>query len=83
VDAAPAERIAKRITEGPDPKTQMIDEHQNEEVRKPYEAPKVTRVCLRPDEAVLGHCKIVGQGGPAGGSGSGCLSVTPCMALGS
>jgi hypothetical protein len=23
-----------------------------------YEAPKVIRVSLRPDEAVLGHCKV-------------------------
>jgi hypothetical protein len=32
--------------------------------RKPYQAPKIIRVSLRPDEAVLGHCKISGSGGP-------------------
>ena len=33
--------------------------------RKPYEAPKVVRVSLRPDEAVLGHCKTPSSAGPA------------------
>lgn len=32
--------------------------------RKPYAAPKIIRVSLRPEEAVLGHCKISGSGGP-------------------
>jgi len=25
--------------------------------KKPYEAPQLTRISLRPEEAVLGHCK--------------------------
>jgi hypothetical protein len=45
-----------------------------------YEAPKVTRVSLRPDEAVLGHCKISGVAGPVSG---GCVSVVSCRSLGS
>jgi len=36
--------------------------------RKPYESPKVVRVSLRPDEAVLGHCKIPGVAGPGNSS---------------
>ena len=36
--------------------------------RKPYEAPKIVRVSLRPDEAVLGHCKIPGVAGPGNSS---------------
>jgi hypothetical protein len=31
--------------------------------RKPYEPPQLTTISLRPEEAVLGHCKILGQGG--------------------
>lgn len=59
----------------------MADEQHNpEETRKPYEAPKVTRISLRPEEAVLGICKIVGHNGPVSGS---CVSVTPCSSLGS
>jgi len=59
----------------------MGDEQLNpEEVRKPYEAPKVTRISLRPEEAVLGICKIVGHSGPISGS---CASAMPCSALGS
>jgi hypothetical protein len=29
-----------------------------------YEPPKVIRVSLRPEEAVLGHCKVTGAAGP-------------------
>ena len=45
---------------------------QNHDVQKdakPYEAPKIIRVSLRPDEAVLGHCKTPSVRGPAA---SGC-----------
>jgi hypothetical protein len=53
----------------------MSDEIQKpDEVRKPYEAPKLTRVSLRPEEAVLGHCKIIGHAGPVSGSCGGPLS---------
>ena len=36
--------------------------------RKLYEPPKIVRVSLRPDEAVLGHCKIPGVAGPGNSS---------------
>jgi hypothetical protein len=39
------------------------------EKKKPYDPPKIVRVSLRPEEAVLGHCKIPGGSGPAGGPG--------------
>jgi hypothetical protein len=32
--------------------------------RAPYQPPQVVRVSLRPEEAVLGHCKVAGSGGP-------------------
>ena len=32
--------------------------------KKPYEPPKVTTISLRPEEAVLGHCKTSGQNFP-------------------
>ena len=41
--------------------------------RARYEAPRVTVVSLRPEEAVLGSCKVAGQGGP---SGPGCPKFT-------
>ena len=44
-----------------------------------YEAPRVVAVSLRPDEAVLGHCKIAGSAGPVSGS---CKSLH-CRSLGS
>jgi hypothetical protein len=61
----------------------MSDQKHNSEADgKPYEAPKVIRVSLRPDEAVLGHCKSPSSsGGPAGG---GCgIALAGCKTLGS
>lgn len=49
--------------------------------RRPYEPPKVIAVNLRPEEAVLGHCKIASGGGPGpGGCGKKGLR---CKTLGS
>jgi hypothetical protein len=47
-----------------------------------YEAPKVIRVSLRPDEAVLGHCKVTGAMGP-GNTGSCRGGGVPCTSMGS
>ncbi len=33
--------------------------------RKPYEKPRLSQVALRPQEAVLGSCKMSGVAGPA------------------
>jgi hypothetical protein len=33
-----------------------------------YQPPQVVRVSLRPEEAVLGHCKVAGVTGPISGS---------------
>ncbi len=44
-----------------------------------YEPPQVVAVSLRPDEAVLGHCKIAGSAGPVAGS---CQNLS-CRSLGS
>jgi hypothetical protein len=49
-------------------------------VKKEYEPPKVLRVSLRPEEAVLGHCKISGTAGPFS---PGCGAVIHCRTLGS
>jgi len=43
----------------------MTDQNGSRE-KKGYEPPKVTVISLRPEEAVLGHCKNGGHGGPAG-----------------
>jgi hypothetical protein len=57
----------------------MSDEKQpaNKDERKPYEAPRLIRVSLRPDEAVLGHCKISGTAGPASSSCASLFCKTP------
>jgi hypothetical protein len=53
---------------------------QDQVTKRAYEAPKVVRVSLRPEEAVLGHCKVTGSAGPVSGS---CRSVVACRSHGS
>jgi len=48
--------------------------------RKKYEQPKVTMISLRPEEAVLGHCKNSGISGPVG---TNCTAVGSCRTPGS
>lgn len=43
--------------------------------KKPYIKPEVSQVQLRPVEAVLGSCKILGTTGPAVAN---CNTVTSC-----
>jgi hypothetical protein len=50
--------------------------------KKAYEPPRLAAISLRPEEAVLGACKITGSGGAV--SMSSCTALgTPCNALGS
>jgi hypothetical protein len=62
----------------------MTELGQNENPQKgsrAYEAPKIIRVSLRPDEAVLGHCKIPSSAGPAA---TGCgVALGGCSSFGS
>ncbi len=48
--------------------------------RKPYAAPSVQKVPLRPEEAVLGNCKNNTTAGPRGGN---CRAVGVCSTQGS
>jgi hypothetical protein len=52
---------------------------------KSYEPPQLRTISLRPEEAVLGNCKISGGSGPAGNGMTGpCeMLVGGCMSLGS
>jgi hypothetical protein len=49
--------------------------------RKPYIKPKLRRVELRPQEAVLGACKSAG--GTVGGGAGGTCSTVSCNSQGS
>lgn len=53
---------------------------QREPRRKPYEAPVLTKVRLKPEEAVLGVCKTSNT---AGALGVTCNVSTPCSLEGS
>jgi hypothetical protein len=48
--------------------------------KKPYEPPQLVTINLRPEEAVLGHCKIAGGGG--GPNPPTCAALF-CMSIGS
>ena len=43
----------------------MNQELNQAEGKKQYEPPRLTNISLRPEEAVLGHCKTMSSGGPA------------------
>jgi hypothetical protein len=47
--------------------TQQKQDKANNE-RAAYQPPEVVRVSLRPEEAVLGHCKTFSSTGPASAS---------------
>jgi hypothetical protein len=49
--------------------------------RKPYVKPRLRRVELRPQEAVLGACKS--SGGTVGGGAGGTCSTVSCQSQGS
>lgn len=48
--------------------------------KKAYEQPKIVSISLRPEEAVLGNCKISGTGGSSQGA---CSVPTACHTIGS
>ncbi len=47
-------------------------------VKKPYVKPEMNQVSLRPEEAVLGGCKVAGTSGPGQPT---CNAPAPCSAL--
>jgi len=57
----------------------MSAENDNKDNKPQYEAPKLMRVSLRPEEAVLGHCKISSSSGPVAPS---CTAIA-CRTVGS
>lgn len=57
-----------------------LDEHQSEG-KKGYQAPKLAIISLRPEEAVLGHCKSLTGG--ANFTVFGCTPIGACNSIGS
>jgi hypothetical protein len=52
------------------------------EGKKTYEPPRLATISLRPEEAVLGACKVSGTGGAV--SPTSCTALgAPCRSLGS
>lgn len=61
--------------------TYAMKEQANDSIaKKMYEAPKILTISLRPEEAVLGNCKISGSGGPS--SPGSCVALR-CSTIGS
>ncbi len=68
------------MTQGTDLEMNDTPKKKNAE-KAAYQPPQVIRVSLRPEEAVLGHCKVSGVAGPASASCRG--GITPCRSQGS
>jgi hypothetical protein len=49
--------------------------------KKPYEPPRLATISLRPEEAVLGHCKTAGSGGSVQATCT--IPLGPCSSVGS
>jgi hypothetical protein len=58
----------------------MSFESNHAEAKKPYDPPRVIAIGLRPEEAVLGHCKVSGTTGSVQSS---CTAFGPCVTIGS
>jgi len=59
----------------------MNNEGKQVEGKKPYQTPRLTTISLRPEEAVLGHCKTMTGG--SNFSFGGCTPVGLCNSVGS
>jgi hypothetical protein len=51
----------------------MDQEQDQSDSKKLYEPPQLVTISLRPEEAVLGHCKVLGATGPGSPGGCGFL----------
>ena len=56
-----------------------IESNPVEVEKRKYERPKLVTISLRPEEAVLGHCKMAGVSGQVGAS---CTTLF-CRSIGS
>lgn len=61
----------------------MNDETKQADSRKPYVPPRLVAISLRPEEAVLGNCKISGGSGPSGTAGPCDILLAGCRSIGS
>jgi hypothetical protein len=59
----------------------MNNEIDQAEGKRKYEPPQLTTISLRPEEAVLGHCKTLSGGNPF--SLGGCVPIGACNSVGS
>jgi len=51
--------------------------------KKRYESPQLSQISLRPEEAVLGHCKMSGGSGPSQTAGPCDILLAGCRSIGS
>jgi len=58
----------------------MNNEQGQADRKKTYDPPQLNTISLRPEEAVLGHCKISGGSGPVTAS---CQPIGMCPSQGS
>ena len=61
----------------------MSDAMNQADGKRPYAPPQVVVVSLRPEEAVLGHCKMSGGSGPSQTAGPCDILLAGCRSIGS
>lgn len=61
----------------------MNQEFEQADGKKSYEPPCLKVISLRPEEAVLGHCKIAGGTGPSNSAGPCSILLAGCSSIGS
>jgi len=59
----------------------MKHQQETKPKKKPYTKPEVKQVSLKPEEAVLGGCKVSEANNPNAGMGGTCTLPSPCSAL--
>jgi hypothetical protein len=61
----------------------MKHQQESKPKKKPYTKPEVKQVSLKPEEAVLGGCKVSEVNNPNVGMGYTCSTPFPCSAVAS
>ena len=61
----------------------MSSEVERQDRKQPYQPPRLVAISLRPEEAVLGHCKIAGGTGPTATTSPCEILLGGCLSIGS
>lgn len=72
--------VAAVITDARQREETMSSQVERKDEKQMYEPPQLVAISLRPEEAVLGHCKTPSIAGPVQAT---CTAIAPCGSVGS